>query len=549
MVLSVIKNDITKEQFKTGNFNNHILSTTVVLIIIIIFTIFLRLYTLDIPLERDEGEYAYAGQLILDGYAPYQHIYSMKLPGIYYIYAGVMAVFGETARGIHLGLLLFNIITILCLFYLVAQIINKKAATVAALFYAILSANHSVIGLSANAEHFLVFPALLGILLLLKAMQSHKDWLLFFSGLCLGICFAIKQQGVVYAIFALVYLLVHLYGIRPFLFRFMIRIIAFFSIGLAVPYVLICIIMYLSGTFPAFWFWTVKYAQAYSSLVSLSDGLLFLKQQVVYMFTSSPLIWLMVIIGLLLLIIDNNLRGRRSFIILFVLFSFLAVCPGLYFRQHYFILFLPAAALLAGLSTNFLEGLIRKFASSPIHQNVILFTIICLCALPTLYMQRYIFRMSPFQISHHIYGENPFPESIEISRIIRSYTAQTDSVLILGSEPQILFYSHRRSATGYIYMYPLMEPQDYALKMIKDMIREVEISRPQLLVNVHIEKSWFIRQDSYDEILFNWINKYQKQYKLIGIVDIFKDNTKYYLEPNLSLPKSSNFIALYKKME
>ena len=98
-------------------------------------------------------------------------------------------------------------------------------------------------------------------------------------------------------------------------------------------------------------------------------------------------------------------------------------------------------------------------------------------------------------------------------------------------------------------MYPLLESQDYALKMIKDMIREVEISRPQLLVNVHIEKSWFIRQDSYDEILFNWINKYQKQYKLIGIVDIFKDNTKYYLEPNLSLPKSSNFIALYKKME
>lgn len=43
--------------------------------------IFIRLRLLDLPLESDEGEYAYAGQLILNGIPPYKEIYSMKFPG------------------------------------------------------------------------------------------------------------------------------------------------------------------------------------------------------------------------------------------------------------------------------------------------------------------------------------------------------------------------------------------------------------------------------------------------------------------------------------
>jgi len=42
-----------------------------------------RIRLLGIPLERDEGEYAYAGQLFLQGIPPYKLAYSMKLPGTY----------------------------------------------------------------------------------------------------------------------------------------------------------------------------------------------------------------------------------------------------------------------------------------------------------------------------------------------------------------------------------------------------------------------------------------------------------------------------------
>src|SRR5512140_3049423 len=60
------------------------------------------------PLERDEGEYAYAGQLILQGIPPYKLAYNMKFPGTYLAYAAIMSIFGQSIDAIHLGLLVIN---------------------------------------------------------------------------------------------------------------------------------------------------------------------------------------------------------------------------------------------------------------------------------------------------------------------------------------------------------------------------------------------------------------------------------------------------------
>ena len=68
----------------------------------------IRIRLLEIPLERDEGEYAYAGQLLLQGIPPYKLAYSMKFPGTYVAYAITMLLFGQNITAIHLWLLLVN---------------------------------------------------------------------------------------------------------------------------------------------------------------------------------------------------------------------------------------------------------------------------------------------------------------------------------------------------------------------------------------------------------------------------------------------------------
>src|SRR5437667_5710815 len=76
------------------------------LTVLLVFVVRVRLR--EMPLERDEGEYAYAGQLMLQGIPPYKEAYNMKLPGTYAAYAVIMALFGQSASAIHFGLALVS---------------------------------------------------------------------------------------------------------------------------------------------------------------------------------------------------------------------------------------------------------------------------------------------------------------------------------------------------------------------------------------------------------------------------------------------------------
>ncbi|MFH1090194.1 MAG: glycosyltransferase family 39 protein, partial [Pseudomonadota bacterium] len=129
-----------------------------------------RLHLLDVPFERDEGEYAYAGQLILQGVPPFALVYNMKLPGIYAAYALIMSVFGETIIGVRLGLLLINALTTLFFFLAFRRRLGSMVAFWGAAFFAVISLNPSVQGFMANAEHFVLVFAAAALWMLLRGL-------------------------------------------------------------------------------------------------------------------------------------------------------------------------------------------------------------------------------------------------------------------------------------------------------------------------------------------------------------------------------------------
>jgi hypothetical protein len=236
----------------------------------------------------------------------------------------------------------------------------------------------------------------------------------------------------------------------------------------------------------------------------------------------------------------------------FLIFSFLAICPGLYFRPHYFIFLLPAVAMLAGIGVGSIQDLfvrsrwvfITKVAA------VILALAILLDAICEQY--DYFFRMTPVNVSCTTYGFNPFPESLEIAKYIRANSTRNDLVAILGSEPQILFYAGRRSATGYIYAYPLMEPHPYALHMQREMISQIESSHPKFLVFVDVGLSWLVQPDS-EKMIFGWFKAYQqKYYRLVGIIDIIPLEQTVYCwgEQSASYrPLAEHWITVFRRTE
>jgi hypothetical protein len=80
------------------------------------FSALVRLRLADMPLERDEGEYAYAAQLTLQGIPPYQLAFTAKLPGTHLIYALFLAALGQTEQAVRLGLLLVNAASVVLVF-------------------------------------------------------------------------------------------------------------------------------------------------------------------------------------------------------------------------------------------------------------------------------------------------------------------------------------------------------------------------------------------------------------------------------------------------
>src|SRR5215467_3965353 len=99
-----------------------------VLFLVIVFFGLVRYRLRDMPLERDEGEYALSGQLMLQGIPPYKLAYNMKLPGTYAAYAAIMAIFGQTPAGIHWGLIVVNAASILLVFLIGRRLFDPTAA-------------------------------------------------------------------------------------------------------------------------------------------------------------------------------------------------------------------------------------------------------------------------------------------------------------------------------------------------------------------------------------------------------------------------------------
>ena len=163
-----------------------------------------RLRLLNLPLERDEGEYAYAGQLMLQGIPPYQLAYNMKFPGTYAAYAVIMALFGQTPAGIHFGVLCLTTLTALMLFWLGKKMLDSTAGMVAATSYAVLAASPSMLGLAGHATHFAAFFATAGLCLMWKARQNGR-WLAVFAAGCLfGLAVLMKQHAALIGLWAAV---------------------------------------------------------------------------------------------------------------------------------------------------------------------------------------------------------------------------------------------------------------------------------------------------------------------------------------------------------
>ena len=509
-----------------------------ILIVTIACTAFLtvvaiRIRLLGVPLERDEGEYAYTGQLMLQGIPPYKLAYSMKFPGTAAAYALIMSVFGQTITGIHLGLILINAATVVLIFLLGRLLQDKRTGYAAAASYAVLSLSPSLLGLASHATHFVVLPVLAGILLLLNASNRGAFPRIFVSGLLFGLGLLMKQPAIFFILFGAGYLFLRdirdRLGARTILLRSLT-----FGAGVMLPFAITCLVLWWSGVFGKFWFWTIEYARQYAGETPLSEARRELIPDVTGAIGANWPLWTLGAVGLLAGFWGQRTRSSVSFLTGFLLFSVLAVSYRLYLRNHYFILMLPALSLLVGVALSTLCSFVDRYPSPARLVPVLLLG--TALAWPFYQVRNIFFYLSPVEVCQKTYSGNPFVESIKVAQYLRDRTNPSDRIAVLGSEPEIYFYARRHSATGYIYTYGLVEGQPYAAEMQREMVNEVERTQPEYFVVIGIAASWLSRPGVQHPI-FDWITNYTREnYDLVGFVNMLgPGRTDYYFD---DLPKS-----------
>ncbi|MGH7339077.1 MAG: hypothetical protein ACREKH_01170, partial [Candidatus Rokuibacteriota bacterium] len=485
--------------------------------VVVLVVAALRVRLLSVPFERDEGEFAYAGQMLLKGFLPYEHVYNMKLPGIYAAYAAILGLFGQSIEAVHFGLLLINAATAVIVGVIARGLVGSLGGVAAAAIFGAHALLPTVQGIFAQSEHFVIFAAMGGLLLLWAGLEGQRPWMLGLGGLLLGVGVLMKQHGAPFAVLGVAFVAADaVLRERPGLLR---RTLLVASCA-ALPYLLTVSIYLARGSFETFWYWTFTYARVYAAQVGPEEGWQNLQTTLVPIYLGAPALWWLAALG----VASLGWRSRRMRWIVggLTASSILAVLPGFYFRPHYFVLLLPCAAVLGALGIASIDDFGRRLARRPVVGRAAAIACLLASIAHTLDVHgEYLFRATPLQAVRMTYGPNPFPEAVKVGEYLAVHSDPEDRIEILGSEPQILFYADRMGATGYIYAYPLTETHELALEMQRRRIADIEAAKPKFIVHVVFPWSWGLNPES-SRLLNEWLPRYLREhYRPVALVQTF----------------------------
>lgn len=425
---------------------------------------------LHVPLDRDEGGFAYIAQTWLQGHLPYRDAFDNKAPLLYAMYGAAIALFGSTSEALHLFFTLLALLQVGLMYSIAKRWMSKESALAAAFIFALLASEPTyAVGTAGNASNLVLLPLLLAVWWL-----PASAWL---AGLFVGAAVMTKQTALLQGFAFGIYLLLtrentwrettkYLFGILLIPAAFTIY---FFGRGAGTEF------------FHEVWAYNVQHSTGVAVGGHMLEGLGQLRDHLWALAPAEGLIWFLAFGGLLSVCRFKN-RGT-GLMLEWLIASLASVCVSFRFTSHYFVELAPAFALLSGY--------VLEFRGIPRHRWMSLMAVVVLSGVYLTINRDYLFGGAPEAFSRSAYEGNYFSEAVPVARRIAETTSASDRVLIFGSEPEILFLSQRASATRHIFFYPLtleratLSARAEARRFQEEAARDVEAHWPDVIVWVN----------------------------------------------------------------
>jgi hypothetical protein len=494
----------------------------IALVLIAFLCVIVRLNVLDIPLNRDEGGFAFFGQLLHQGGALYQDGFDHKPPGIWLWYWLLSSIVDFDAVRLHVVLLVYNLITLFVLVLGTSRFFSVATGLWAGLIYAVASSSWQIEGFSASAEMFMLLPILGSLFLCMLGMERQTWPPLFASGLLAAWCFWIKQPALVISCFLVLFILVGSLRDSSFGESFKDRLIKgvklaiVFGLGIAIPSILLCGYFAVEGRWHEFIYWSFTHSLDYAVTFSLSTYLHSIGMRLLGTMSANPFAWALAVGTCLIL---PFYRLREGLIVAgFFLSSLVSACHSPFMYRHYMALVIPALSLAAGVGAS---ALVDRFTGNKTLRALAAAVLVILVAVgPVVRDRHYYLYNTPFETSRRMFDLNPFPESPVVAAYLKERTQPSDRILILGSEPQILVLADRPSATRHVFFYQVVGPYKRAGRFQQEVLQDIAKNRPRYVVAVSLDVSWLSDPKTSEQFLRSVNQWLSDDYALDALVSL-----------------------------
>lgn len=494
--------------------------------------ILIRINIVSIPLDRDEGIFGYAGQVILNNGLPYRDVFDHKPPVAFYLNALALLFVPPTSTGIHTFLHVYNFFTLIVLFFL-AKIYTESYSTGlwVAFIFAVFSSSPTIQGFTASTEMFLLLPISMSLLFGVLAVQKRSILFSLVSGICGALAFFTKQTAGVILVFICLYLIasqVSSIVTKNTNKRTAIKILLSWGVGCILVPLLLAGYYYYHKVFDEFLYWSFTHSLIYSKRISLWDTLPRIYSIGLQIVKSN---FLIITMGLAVSLFACFRRNRKGcFMLGFLVCSFLATVPGTVY-VHYFAQTAPAVSLAGGWAVALCLSMIPD---RMLRRSVALLTAATIVAVPIWVHSGYYYKQSNIEFSRSFFGANPFPESEDLATFLAERTSKEDTIFIIGSEAQIFLLSQRQSSSSFALIYPLMTEYPRYREFQRKAWEEVKSRRPKYIIIFRIPFSllWDGKADL-------WIVKKTKQLT----------DKAYLLEAVMTIDKPKGDLRLFSEDE
>ena len=242
------------------------------------------------------------------------------------------------------------------------------------------------------------------------------------------------------------------------------------AVGSLLPFAVVIAAMKSAGVFDQFWLWTVTYGRQYATAISFATGLEELRYNGAGYLSVFPILWALAMLGATSLVWNQQATHGVSLYSAFSRFRFWPSVQGSTSGRIILSSCCPPWLSWPLWGAPRLCRIGGRRAATPVPSRALLalLAVATVAISVSVVSQRaFLFQDTPYRSLDLFIDITRFQKRWK-SLAIFTNSAETSPIMVLGSEPEIYFYTGRRAASPHIN-YPLMENQPFALAMQHEM--------------------------------------------------------------------------------